>query len=55
VHRLGGRGAARIAAFNQLRFVELRSICDGADADAVTSLRDDLQRGMPNISQRLIG
>lgn len=49
-----GSGAARVAAFNQLRFVELRSITDGADADAVTSFRDDLQRAMPNISQRLI-
>ena len=49
-----GSGAARVAAFNQLRFVELRSITDGADADAVTSFRDSLPRAMPNISQRLI-
>jgi hypothetical protein len=40
--------------FNQLRFVELRSITDRADADAVTGFRDKLQRAMPNISQRLI-
>jgi nucleoside phosphorylase len=45
-----GSGAARVAAFNQLRFVELRSITDGVDADAVTSFRDNLQWAMPNIS-----
>jgi nucleoside phosphorylase len=50
----GGSGAARVAAFNQLRFVELRSITDRADTDAVTGFRDNLQRAMPNISQRLI-
>jgi nucleoside phosphorylase len=50
----GGSGAARVAAFNRLHFVELRSITDRADADAVTSCRDNLQRAMPNISQRLI-
>jgi hypothetical protein len=49
-----GSGAVWVAAFNQLRFVELRSITDRADADAVTGFRDNLQRTMPNISQRLI-
>jgi hypothetical protein len=49
-----GSGAMWVAVFNQLRFVELRSITDRADADAVTGFRDNLQRAMPNISQRLI-
>jgi nucleoside phosphorylase len=49
-----GSGAAWVAAFNRLHFVELRSITDRADADAVSSIRDYLQRAMPNISQRLI-
>jgi hypothetical protein len=49
-----GSGAAWVAAFNRLHFVELRSITDRVDTDPVTSCRDNLQRAMPNISQRLI-
>jgi adenosylhomocysteine nucleosidase len=49
-----GSGAAWVATFNRLHFVELRSSTDMADADAVTSCRDNRQRAMPNISQRLI-
>ena len=50
-----GSGAARVAAFNQLRYVKLCSITDGVDADAAPSFRDNRQRVMPKISQRLIG
>jgi hypothetical protein len=49
-----GSGAMWVAAFNRLHFVELRGITDRTDADAVTGFRDNLQRAMPNISQRLI-
>ena len=49
-----GSGAARAAAFNELSFLELRGITDGADADAATSFRENLQLVMPNISELLL-
>jgi adenosylhomocysteine nucleosidase len=43
-----GSGAARVAAFNALRFLELRVITDGADAAAALSFRENCARVMPN-------
>jgi adenosylhomocysteine nucleosidase len=43
-----GSGAARVAAFNGLRFVELRCITDGADAGAAASFREHCGKALPN-------
>lgn len=48
-----GSGGARVAAFNELNFLELRAITDGADADASTSYRENLDRAMGNVAELL--
>ena len=46
-----GSGAARAAAFNHLRFGELRVITDGANPDTPTDYYANLRRVMPHIAQ----
>lgn len=48
-----GSGGARVAAFNELDFLELRAITDGADANASTSYRENLDRAMGNLGALL--
>jgi adenosylhomocysteine nucleosidase len=49
-----GSGAARSAAFNGLRFVELRAITDGADANSAGDFHANLKIAMPNIAELLV-
>ena len=46
-----GSGGARAAAFNGLRFLEIRCITDGADSDAASSFHANCEKAMPNIAQ----
>jgi adenosylhomocysteine nucleosidase len=50
-----GSGAARVASFNALRFVELRCISDGADAGASDSFHENCGRVMPNAADLIVG
>ena len=45
-----GAGAARAAAFNELPFVEVRAITDGADDTAAADFHVNLERVMPNLA-----
>jgi len=49
-----GAGAARAATFNQLPFLELRVITDGADEAAPGNFRANLVRVMPNLARVLL-
>lgn len=49
-----GAGAARVAAFNKLRFLEIRVITDGADADAAVTFPQNLKTVMPHIRSLLV-
>lgn len=46
-----GSGAARVASFNGLGFLELRCITDGADSGAALSFREHCSRVMPNVAE----
>ncbi|MEY2930181.1 MAG: hypothetical protein RL033_930 [Pseudomonadota bacterium] len=48
-----GSGAARVAAFNGLRFLEVRCITDGADASAASSFHEHCRRALPNVADLL--
>jgi adenosylhomocysteine nucleosidase len=43
-----GSGAARVAAFNGLRFLELRCITDSADGAAADSYHEHCRKALPN-------
>jgi adenosylhomocysteine nucleosidase len=45
-----GSGAARVASFNALGFLEIRCLTDGADANAAVSFREHCSRVMPNVA-----
>lgn len=49
-----GSGGARAAFFNDLAFLEVRGITDGADADALSSYQEHLARVMSNIADVLV-
>lgn len=49
-----GSGGARAALFNDLAFLEVRGITDGADADAPASYQEHLARVMSNIADLLV-
>jgi adenosylhomocysteine nucleosidase len=49
-----GSGGARAAAFNGVPFLEIRSITDGADADAAASYRANCERVLPNIAELVV-
>jgi adenosylhomocysteine nucleosidase len=49
-----GSGAARVAAFNGLRFAELRCITDGADASAALSFHENCRRALPNAADLIV-
>jgi adenosylhomocysteine nucleosidase len=49
-----GSGGARAACFNGLRFIEIRCITDGADADAAVSFHENLVDVMPHVAELLI-
>ena len=49
-----GSGGARAACFNGLRFIEIRCITDGADADAAVSFHENLVQVMPNVAELII-
>lgn len=48
-----GSGGARMARFNGLGFLEVRSITDGADANAAASFHENVVRAMPNVAELL--
>lgn len=50
-----GSGAARVARFNGLAFLEIRGITDSADVEAPASFRENLPRVMPRIAELLVG
>lgn len=45
-----GSGAARVAAFNGLKFVEVRTITDGADSNSAVDFHVNLKLTIPNIT-----
>jgi adenosylhomocysteine nucleosidase len=49
-----GSGAARAAAFNGLRFIELRAITDHADTDSAGDYHANLTYAMHNIAELLV-
>lgn len=49
-----GSGAARVAAFNGLRFVEVRCITDSADASAALSFHENCRRALPNAADLIV-
>jgi adenosylhomocysteine nucleosidase len=49
-----GSGAARSAAFNGLRFVELRAITDGANANSSGDFHANVKFAMPHIAELLV-
>ncbi|MEO8180454.1 MAG: 5'-methylthioadenosine/S-adenosylhomocysteine nucleosidase [Deltaproteobacteria bacterium] len=50
-----GSGAARVAAFNALSFIEIRCITDGADAGAAFSFQQNCDSVLPNVADLIIG
>ncbi len=49
-----GSGAARAAALQSRRFVEIRAITDAADQDAAGNFHSNLELAMPNLARVLI-
>jgi adenosylhomocysteine nucleosidase len=49
-----GSGGARVARFNGLRFLEIRGITDGADADAAASFHEHLVQVVPHVAELII-
>lgn len=49
-----GSGAARAAAFNGLRFAEVRCITDEADASTPHSFHDHCRRALPNAADLIV-
>ncbi len=49
-----GSGAARVAAFNALNFLEIRCITDGADPDASVSFHEHCSGVMPNAADLIL-
>lgn len=49
-----GSGGARVADFNDLDFLEVRSITDGADAHASTSFQENIEQAMANVGEVLV-
>lgn len=49
-----GSGGARVAAFNDLAFLEIRCITDGADSEASASFRLNCEKAVPNIAELLM-
>jgi adenosylhomocysteine nucleosidase len=49
-----GSGAARVAAFNALGFVEIRCITDSADADAPASFHENCIVALPNAADLIL-
>jgi adenosylhomocysteine nucleosidase len=49
-----GAGAARVARFNGLQFLEMRAITDAADHGAAADFQINLQRAMPNLARLLL-
>jgi len=50
-----GSGAARVAAFNALSFIEIRCITDGADGGAAVSFHQNCTKVMLNVADLLVG
>jgi adenosylhomocysteine nucleosidase len=48
-----GAGAARVARFNGLQFLEMRAITDAANHEAPADFQVNLQRAMPNLARLL--
>jgi adenosylhomocysteine nucleosidase len=48
-----GSGGARAACFNEIRFVEIRCITDGADPDASVSFHENCIKVMPHAAELL--
>lgn len=49
-----GSGGARAASFGGLAFLEIRTITDGADAEAPSSFHEHVARGMSNVAEVLV-
>jgi adenosylhomocysteine nucleosidase len=49
-----GSGAARVASFNGLGFVEVRCITDAADASAASSFHENCKRLLPHAAELLV-
>jgi adenosylhomocysteine nucleosidase len=50
-----GSGAARVAAFNELSFLEIRCITDGADEAAAVSFHENCSKSLPNAADLVVG
>lgn len=50
-----GSGGARAAAFIGVPFLEIRSITDGADANAAASFRANCEHALPNVADLFVG
>jgi adenosylhomocysteine nucleosidase len=50
-----GSGAARVAAFNEIRFLEIRCITDGADEAAAVSFHENCRQILPNAADLVVG
>ncbi|MBI4218825.1 MAG: 5'-methylthioadenosine/S-adenosylhomocysteine nucleosidase [Chloroflexi bacterium] len=50
-----GAGAARLARFNGIPFVEIRAITDSADGSAARDFRGNLPTVMPNLAEVIAG
>ena len=49
-----GAGGARVGAFNQIPFVELRGVSDGANDNAPSDFAANLDRAMQNVAQLVV-
>ena len=49
-----GSGGARVARFNSVPFIEIRSVTDSADGQAAKSFRENLARGISNAARLVL-